>query len=194
MGADFLLTNAVSDIPMTVMRAIKKEAFDKYLPHDRRPIKAWGLAMASLRCLKRDLVKNKNKQIAAAAAATPLDSNSLKENNAFNENNTSNNNNNSNNNDDRNIILSIEKTNNSITTNPILKVISSTTQSTENNNDTCEAIINNTNNNNNNKKLNNLATSINTVNSQRQRAGINIKVASSLQTRTRAAISKLEIK
>ena len=59
---------------MTIMRAIKKEAFDKYLPHDRRPIKAWGLAMASLRCLKRDLVKNKNKQLAAAAAATAANS------------------------------------------------------------------------------------------------------------------------
>jgi hypothetical protein len=74
LGADFLLTNAVSDIPMTIMRAIKKEAFDKYLPHDRRPIKAWGLAMASLRCLKRDLVKNKNKQLAAAAAVTAANS------------------------------------------------------------------------------------------------------------------------
>lgn len=67
MGCDFLINNAVSDIPISVMRSIKKEAFEKYLPHDRRPIKAWGLAMASLRCLKRDLVKNKNKQIAANA-------------------------------------------------------------------------------------------------------------------------------
>lgn len=67
MGCDFLVSNAVSDIPMAIMRAIKKEAFDKYLPHDRRPIKAWGLAMASLRCHKRDLVKNRNKQLAAAA-------------------------------------------------------------------------------------------------------------------------------
>ena len=68
MGCDFLVSNAASDIPMAIMRAIKKEAFDKYLPHDRRPIKAWGLAMASLRCHKRDLVKNRNKQLAAAAA------------------------------------------------------------------------------------------------------------------------------
>lgn len=64
MGVEFLINNAVSDIPSNVMRQIKKEAFEKYLPNDRRPIKAWGLAMASLRCLKRDLVKNRNKQLA----------------------------------------------------------------------------------------------------------------------------------
>lgn len=72
MGCDFLISHAVSDIPMAIMRAIKKEAFDKYLPHDRRPIKAWGLAMASLRCHKRDLVKNRNKQLAAAEAANAI--------------------------------------------------------------------------------------------------------------------------
>ena len=65
MGVEFLINNAVSDIPSNVMRVLKKEAFEKYLPNDRRPIKAWGLAMASLRCLKRDLVKNRNKQLAA---------------------------------------------------------------------------------------------------------------------------------
>ena len=30
MGCDFLIKNAVSDIPMNVMKIIKKEAFDKY--------------------------------------------------------------------------------------------------------------------------------------------------------------------
>ena len=65
LGSDFLVNNLVSDIPVNLMKSIKKEALDKYLPNDRRPIKAWGLAMASLRCLKRDLVKNKNKQAAA---------------------------------------------------------------------------------------------------------------------------------
>ena len=69
MGAEFLLSNAISDIPIPIMKQIKKEAFDRYLPNDRRPIKAWGLAMASLRCLKRDLIKSKNKQLLAAAAA-----------------------------------------------------------------------------------------------------------------------------
>ena len=63
MGVEFLIENAVSDITMHIMQQIKKEGYDKYLPNDRRPIKAWGLAMASLRCLKRDLVKNRNKQI-----------------------------------------------------------------------------------------------------------------------------------
>lgn len=66
MGVEFLINNAVSDIPINIMRQIKKEAFEKYLPNDRRPIKAWGLAMASLRCLKRDLVKNRNKQLLQA--------------------------------------------------------------------------------------------------------------------------------
>ena len=83
MGSDFLLTNLVSDIPVDIMKSIKKEAFDKYLPHDRRPIKAWGLAMASLRCLKRDLVKNKNKQLAAAAASASIAATGLT-NHAFN--------------------------------------------------------------------------------------------------------------
>ncbi len=68
LGGDFLASHAVSDIPMAVMRAIKAEAFAKHLPHDRRPIKAWGLAMASLRCHKRDLVKNRSRQMALAAA------------------------------------------------------------------------------------------------------------------------------
>jgi hypothetical protein len=67
LGPDFLLTHAVSDIPSGEMRIIKKEAFEKYLPQDRRPIKSWSLAMASLRCLKRDLVKNKQKQLAKLA-------------------------------------------------------------------------------------------------------------------------------
>jgi len=31
MGCDFLIKNAVSDIPMNVMKTIKKEAFEKYL-------------------------------------------------------------------------------------------------------------------------------------------------------------------
>lgn len=70
MGVEFLIEHAVSDIPINVMRQIKKEAFDKYLPNDRRPIKAWGLAMASLRCLKRDLVKNRNKQIGGGTTTT----------------------------------------------------------------------------------------------------------------------------
>lgn len=52
----------MSDIPVDMMNEIKKEAFEKYLPNDRRPMKAWGLAMASLRCLRRDLSKNKTKQ------------------------------------------------------------------------------------------------------------------------------------
>ena len=64
LGCDFLISNLVSDIPVNLMKSIKKEALDKYLPNDRRPIKAWSLALASLRCLKRDLVKNRNKKIA----------------------------------------------------------------------------------------------------------------------------------
>ena len=63
--SDFLANHLVSDIPVNLMKSIKKEALEKYLPNDRRPIKAWGLAMASLRCLKRDLVKHKNKQMNA---------------------------------------------------------------------------------------------------------------------------------
>jgi hypothetical protein len=47
------------------MEDIKKDAFMRFLPNDRRPMKAWGLAMCSLRCLKRELVKNKNKTLAS---------------------------------------------------------------------------------------------------------------------------------
>ena len=89
LGAEFLIAHAVSDIPVHIMRQIKKEAFEKYLPNDQRPIKAWGLAMASLRCLKRDLVKNKNKQLAlAAAAATDATTSTTLNNNNNNNNNT----------------------------------------------------------------------------------------------------------
>jgi hypothetical protein len=90
LGAEFLIAHAVSDIPAHIMRQIKKEAFEKYLPNDQRPIKAWGLAMASLRCLKRDLVKNKNKQLAlaavAAAAATGATTSTTLNNNNNNNN------------------------------------------------------------------------------------------------------------
>ncbi len=54
----------MSEIPSEIMDEIKKEAFQRYLPNDRRPMKAWGLAMASLRCLKRDLAKNKTRKTA----------------------------------------------------------------------------------------------------------------------------------
>ena len=113
---------------MTIMRAIKKEAFDKYLPHDRRPIKAWGLAMASLRCLKRDLVKNKNKQLAAAAAVTAANSSPVSS------------------------TESIESKQQCTGTADIAGVL------------------------------------------QMKRAGINITVASSLQTKTRSSIPKFEVK
>ena len=61
VGIHFLYSHAIAEIPSEIMQEIKKDAFSRYLPSDRRPLKAWGLAMASLRCLKRDLVKNKNK-------------------------------------------------------------------------------------------------------------------------------------
>lgn len=61
-GSDFLLHHSISDIPSHIMKSIKKEAFEKYLTRDHRPIKAWCLAMSSLRCLKRDITKNKFKQ------------------------------------------------------------------------------------------------------------------------------------
>jgi hypothetical protein len=89
LGSDFLLTNLVSDIPVDLMKSIQKEAFDKYLPHDRRPIKAWGLALASLRCLKRDMVKNKNKQLAAIYSRKDLNQNNNNNNNNNSEQTTS---------------------------------------------------------------------------------------------------------
>lgn len=55
VGVDFLVTNPVSEIPVEIMKQIKKEAFEKYKMEDAK--KAWCLAKASLRSLRRELVK-----------------------------------------------------------------------------------------------------------------------------------------
>jgi hypothetical protein len=72
VGVDFLVAHQISEIPAEIMEDIKKDAFMRFLPNDRRPMKAWGLAMCSLRCLKRELVKNKNKLMASEASSNML--------------------------------------------------------------------------------------------------------------------------
>lgn len=84
VGIEFLTTHAISEIPFDVMKQIKNEAFEKYLPNNQRPIKAWGLAMASLRCLKRDLVKHKNKQLISMNSLDSTSNKSVKKNGGIN--------------------------------------------------------------------------------------------------------------
>lgn len=59
LGADFMKTHDVQDIDAQVMEMIRKEAVDNYLPDNIRPRRAWHLAKASLRTLKRTLNNRK---------------------------------------------------------------------------------------------------------------------------------------
>ena len=94
VGVNFLANHSVSEIPSEIMDSIKKEAFELYLPSDRRPMKAWSLAMASLRCLKRELVKNKNKLLKETEDTSdnkPVNSSIVDVNNNNNNSNNSSN-------------------------------------------------------------------------------------------------------
>jgi hypothetical protein len=59
LGADFMKTHDVQDIDQQVMEMIRKEAVENYLPDNIRPRRAWHLAKASLRTLKRTLNNRK---------------------------------------------------------------------------------------------------------------------------------------
>lgn len=61
LGADFMRTHDVQDIDSQVMEMIRKEAVENYLPDNIRPRRAWHLAKASLRTLKRTLNNRKPK-------------------------------------------------------------------------------------------------------------------------------------
>lgn len=59
LGSDFMRTHDVQDIDSQVMEMIRKEAVENYLPDNIRPRRAWHLAKASLRTLKRTLNNRK---------------------------------------------------------------------------------------------------------------------------------------
>jgi hypothetical protein len=59
LGPDFMRTHDVQDIDAQVMEMIRKEAVENYLPDNIRPRRAWHLAKASLRTLKRTLNNKK---------------------------------------------------------------------------------------------------------------------------------------
>lgn len=59
LGHDFMRTHDVQDIDSQVMEMIRKEAVENYLPENIRPRRAWHLAKASLRTLKRTLNNRK---------------------------------------------------------------------------------------------------------------------------------------
>lgn len=61
LGPDFMRTHDVQDIDAQVMEMIRKEAVENYLPENIRPRRAWHLAKASLRTLKRTLNNRKPK-------------------------------------------------------------------------------------------------------------------------------------
>jgi len=60
LGSDFMKTHDVQDIDQQVMEMIRKEAVENYLPDNIRPRRAWHLAKASLRTLKRTLNNRKH--------------------------------------------------------------------------------------------------------------------------------------
>jgi len=59
LGPDYMRTHDVQDIDAQVMEMIRKEAVENYLPENIRPRRAWHLAKASLRTLKRTLNNKK---------------------------------------------------------------------------------------------------------------------------------------
>lgn len=62
LGPDYMRTHDVQDIDHQVMEMIRKEAIEHYLPDNIRPRRAWHLAKASLRTLKRTL-NNKHAEL-----------------------------------------------------------------------------------------------------------------------------------
>lgn len=63
LGKEFLLLHEIQEIDHDVMEVIKKEALIHYPPINIRPRRAWHLAKASLRCRRRSLRRQKEKQI-----------------------------------------------------------------------------------------------------------------------------------
>jgi hypothetical protein len=63
LGKEFLLLHEIQEIDSEVMEIIKKEALQAYPPINIRPRRAWHLAKASLRCRRRSLRRQQEKQV-----------------------------------------------------------------------------------------------------------------------------------
>jgi len=68
LGKDFLLLHEIQEISSDVMEEIKREALQAYPPVNIRPRRAWHLAKASLRCRRRSLRRQKEKQILSSSS------------------------------------------------------------------------------------------------------------------------------
>jgi len=68
LGKDFLLMHEIQEISPDVMEEIKREALQAYPPVNIRPRRAWHLAKASLRCRRRSLRRQKEKQILSTSS------------------------------------------------------------------------------------------------------------------------------
>lgn len=95
LGKEFLLLHEIQEIDHDVMESIKKDALEMYPPINIRPRRAWHLAKASLRCRRRSLRRQKEKQILTNTSAdNPQLGTILETNNPVNNNNNNPNNNN----------------------------------------------------------------------------------------------------
>jgi hypothetical protein len=65
LGKEFLLLHEIQEIDQDVMEVIKTEALIHFPPINIRPRRAWHLAKASLRCRRRSLRRQKEKQISS---------------------------------------------------------------------------------------------------------------------------------
>ncbi|CAF1091672.1 unnamed protein product, partial [Brachionus calyciflorus] len=74
LGKEFLLLHEIQEINHDIMEEIKKEALDAYPPINIRPRRAWHLAKASLRCRRRSLRRQKEKQILASTMVASVSS------------------------------------------------------------------------------------------------------------------------
>ena len=72
LGKEFLLLHEIQEIDSLVMEEIKKEALQAFPPINIRPRRAWHLAKASLRCRRRSLRRQKEKQISTGNNSTML--------------------------------------------------------------------------------------------------------------------------
>lgn len=63
LGKDFLLFHEIQEIDQNIMEEIKREALQAYPPVHIRPRRAWHLAKASLRCRRRSLKRQKERQV-----------------------------------------------------------------------------------------------------------------------------------
>ncbi|RNA28619.1 hypothetical protein BpHYR1_008628 [Brachionus plicatilis] len=74
LGKEFLLMHEIQEINQDIMEDIKKEALEAYPPINIRPRRAWHLAKASLRCRRRSLRRQKEKQVLTSTMVSSVSS------------------------------------------------------------------------------------------------------------------------